>query len=205
MRYFDTHTHSPRSTDDVMSLYNLRVSSISRPPAVGFFSVGIHPYDALAADAIWIEHLQLLARHDRCIAIGETGIDHRAPDIERQKEIFAAHCAIANELQKPMIIHCVRSQGEILSISDSVEAPRIFHSYSRVNEEISRAAGIIYSLSPRNFARSLAIPLDQILLETDDSAITIEEVYAQFAASRNLSTEVVARVVENNFFRIFAQ
>lgn len=138
------------------------------------------------------------------MAIGETGIDHRTGNIELQKEIFAAHCALAQELQKPLIIHCVRAQGEILQISDRITVPRIFHSYSKVNQEISCAKNIIYSLSARNIERSDKIPIDQILLETDDHNNSIEEVYSMFADARQMSISEVVRMVGQNFFHIFA-
>jgi TatD DNase family protein len=86
-------------------------------------SIGVHPWkvkedwrDALASvrkDAI---------RED-VWAIGECGLDKlHGEALSLQMEAFRAQIAIAEEVQKPMVIHCVRAFDELLMLRRELEA-----------------------------------------------------------------------------------
>lgn len=72
------------------------------------FAVGLHPLDAdkwtdETANQIW----ELAKSDSRVVAIGETGLDfYKADDREQQFKVFEAQLAIAQQLDKPVIIHC---------------------------------------------------------------------------------------------------
>lgn len=78
-------------------------------------TVGVHPTDVTEVnEPDWREQLTELARHPRCVAIGETGLDyyHPAPKgwqwddyLERQREYFAAHLEIAAATGKNVVVH----------------------------------------------------------------------------------------------------
>ena len=72
-----------------------------------WFAAGHHPNSATGyTDAITAE-LREIARHPRCAAIGETGLDDfrdYAPRAD-QERAFAAHIGLARELGKPLVIH----------------------------------------------------------------------------------------------------
>ncbi|MDX2228852.1 MAG: TatD family hydrolase [Leptolyngbyaceae cyanobacterium bins.349] len=74
-----------------------------------FFAVGLHPLDveqkwtAAMADKI----LGLAQSDSRVVAIGETGLDYfKASNQAQQIEAFEAQLAIAQQLNRPVIIHC---------------------------------------------------------------------------------------------------
>jgi TatD DNase family protein len=56
-----------------------------------------------------------LASHPKVVALGECGLDYfRVTDpalITKQKEIFEQHIALANELQKPLMLHIRSGEG----------------------------------------------------------------------------------------------
>jgi TatD DNase family protein len=81
-------------------------------PAV-YASVGIHPQEAASATDEALERLEGLAVQERCVAIGEIGLDYyhlENPVIPVQKEAFVAQMLIARELRKPIVIHCRTSE-----------------------------------------------------------------------------------------------
>jgi TatD DNase family protein len=78
-----------------------------------YASVGIHPQEAASADDEALSKLARLALHERCIAIGEIGLDYYHldnPAVGVQKEAFVAQMRVAAELQKPIVIHCRTSE-----------------------------------------------------------------------------------------------
>jgi len=80
---------------------------------VVFASVGIHPQEAASASREALDKMISLARDQRCIAIGEIGLDYYHldnPDVPTQQEAFIAQMRVAAELRKPILIHCRTSE-----------------------------------------------------------------------------------------------
>ncbi len=51
-----------------------------------------------------------------CFAIGECGLDSLVPiDQKIQEDVFVKQINIANEVKKPIIVHCVRKFYEVIS------------------------------------------------------------------------------------------
>ena len=81
-------------------------------PAI-YASAGIHPQEAASATSDALEKLAALAAHERCIAIGEIGLDYYHfdnPEIPIQQEAFIAQMKLAARLRKPIVIHCRTSE-----------------------------------------------------------------------------------------------
>ncbi len=69
-------------------------------------TVGVHPTDS--KEAVDWDQLERLAGHPKVVAIGECGLDYfhsKEEDIPRQKDIFEKHIALANKLNKPLMLH----------------------------------------------------------------------------------------------------
>ncbi len=78
-----------------------------------YASAGIHPQEAASATPEAMEKLAGLAANQRCIAIGEIGLDYYHldnPEVGVQKEAFVAQMRLAAELGKPILIHCRTSE-----------------------------------------------------------------------------------------------
>jgi TatD DNase family protein len=83
-----------------------------RQPRI-FATAGIHPEQAHNATPEALAELARLAAQNRCVAVGEIGLDYyhlENPDIETQKHAFTAQMKIATQLRKPIIIHCRTSE-----------------------------------------------------------------------------------------------
>lgn len=114
---FNFHTHH---IDEVPCLLSHDVTdgpSIEEDDRVAGLSVGLHPW-RVGAD--WREKVALVrsaALSDRVWAIGECGLDKvRGGSFSLQQEAFRAQMLLAEELQKPVVIHCVKAFDELLAL-----------------------------------------------------------------------------------------
>jgi len=76
-------------------------------------TAGIHPQEAHQATPENLAKLESLAQQERCIAIGEIGLDYyhlSNPDIPTQQAAFIAQLKIAAAARKPITIHCRTSE-----------------------------------------------------------------------------------------------
>ena len=122
----DIHSHRlPPYPDGVISVSPADFPSPDRFPEQ-LFSVGFHPWDVTAGfpGPSDMDRLREVASRQEAAAIGECGIDLvKGGMLFLQRKLFAAQGAIAEELGKPLIIHCVRAHD---------------HFGSRFNEEALR-------------------------------------------------------------------
>jgi len=206
MRLTDAHTHALPESSDTLALVNLRPGE--SPAGRGenrWFSCGIHPAEIGRYSP---EELRNTLEHIPCAAIGECGLDaleETAPEI--QEKIFRTQIELAEELHRPMVIHCVRKYYEIIRLRQQTRArtPWLIHGF-RGKPEIGKAllnAGCLLSLSPVWLMHLTAFPdwLEDsaFLLETDESTLPLSEIYRRAAALRQEPEETLAARMEHNF------
>ncbi len=101
-------------------------------------TVGVHPHEAKDADAGTIARLAELARHPRCVAIGEIGLDYHYDHSPRevQRALFAAQLEQLGALGLPMVIHSREAAEDTLAIlsawragADGERAPGLMHCF----------------------------------------------------------------------------
>lgn len=210
MKMTDCHTHR-LSADPESFLYS--VSKPAMPPEGVFFSAGVHPMFADSSD-IPLPFLDLF-RSERCLAIGECGLDRRAAlALEKQEELFLRHADAAEELGKPLVIHSVRTRQEMIRLRKKRQpsVPWIVHgcrgTAARLQEWAD--AGFILSFGEgllreasllEDFFRSL--PGESILMETDESDLSPDVLYSVAASCRRMNREEFTAMVERNYRRIF--
>ena len=80
-------------------------------------TVGIHPWQALVGDLAEVERLAPSAD-----AVGEIGLDY-ACDIPREEQmaIFRAQLTLAERLEKPIVLHCVRAFEDVMKSGELPE------------------------------------------------------------------------------------
>ena len=169
---------------------------------------GVHPWDA---------DMQLVAtlgeRLSDAQAVGETGLDFvHGTSREVQTEALRAQLRLARERGLPVVLHCVRAFEPLMRELAACE-PRavIFHGFIGSPEQARQALAKGYFLSfgertfssPKTLAALRETPLSQLFLETDDSPVPIEEIYARAAEARGVPTEVLQRATLANYERIF--
>lgn len=194
-------------------------------------AVGIHPNDALEATPTVMERVAMLARADRVVAIGETGLDYYrdwAPP-ERQKWAFRQHIALAKEVGRALVIHCREAWDDTLAILEEEGVPErvVLHCFSgdaalaekcsAAGYYISFAGNVTFQNAPGLREAAAATPMDALLTETDSPFLTpyphrgerndpsrIPLVVECLAAEKGVGVEEVAAATVANAERAFA-
>ena len=149
-----------------------------------YATAGIHPHDVKDITDETYPELRDLLQHPKVIAIGETGLDYfknYSPQ-DLQRKHFRKQVELAQELNKPLIIHSRDANEDIVSIlsnyyKDGNRRAGIFHCFSS-DQALADAAlsmGFYISFSGSvtfKNAESLrevakTIPADRLLAETD--------------------------------------
>ena len=156
------------------------LAAAERLPGV-YATVGLHPNSATGCTEAELDELAELARHPRCVAIGETGLDYyrdHAPPAD-QLRAFSAQLEIARELGKPVSIHTRAADEATLAVLRDYagEVRVILHCFSmadRVTEclaypdwFLSFAGNITYPANAALREAMLAVPAGRLLVETD--------------------------------------
>lgn len=177
----DVHTHNITATNAIIS-----VEPGDFKPVEGlFYSVGLHPWSA-RRDAHHEALLRSAAVHPQVVAIGECGIDlvRSTLDEAGQIELTLLHARLAEELHKPLVLHCVRSFHIIARLLKefSPTQPWIIHGFrgnATVARQLLRFKQVWLSFGERFNADALAAtPQNRRLAETDCSSRPIEEIAA---------------------------
>ena len=145
-----------------------------------YSAVGIHPHSAESdGNGYWIEKIREFAKNKKVVAIGEIGLDYHydfSPR-EKQKEVFSAQLALANELDLPVIIHDREAHADTLELVKKYRPKGIIHCFSGSAETVKEFLrlgmyiGFTGSVTFKNANKILlaaeVVPEDRILLETD--------------------------------------
>ena len=87
-------------------------------PEIFICTAGFHPHVAESFDENARASVRALASEDKCVAIGETGLDFNrnlsAPKI--QLEVFEDHLKLAAELGKPLFLHQRDAHPEFIAL-----------------------------------------------------------------------------------------
>jgi TatD DNase family protein len=193
-----------------------------------YAAIGHHPNNATGYDDAITAQLREQARHPRCLAIGETGLDdyrNYAPRPD-QERAFAAHIDVARELEKPLVIHTRAAEDDTIETlaTQAQGLEVILHCFSmpdRLDEcldhgwWISFAGNVTYPKAPELAEAAQRVPLDRLLVETDAPYLTPQEVRkernrpeyvvhtARFVAERRgITYEELETAVEANATRL---
>jgi Mg-dependent DNase len=179
----------------MITIYNLSPAEALTDWSERLISVGLHPW-YVAAD--WEEQLRILgevAGKKRVMLIGETGLDKLCKtDFELQQTVFLRQIELSEEVQKPLIIHCVKAWQELMDIRKKAlpSVPWIIHGFRGKPELASQLLelDIYLSYGERFNAESVRItPLERLCTETDESKLPIEDVYRKIAETKGILVE----------------
>ena len=174
-----------------------------------FYSAGIHPcrINGLNVEDP-LEELGKVMHDSNVVAIGECGLDTLCGiDIQLQKSIFIKQIEWANELNKPLIIHCVRAHEELIHLLQKCKCkvPVMIHGFNNSYAIAEKYIKLGYFLS---FGASIfksrgedvlrQIPIKQLLLETDDSDLDVEDIYKQASSILEMSLLDLMTQIQKN-------
>lgn len=193
-------------------------------------SAGVHPM-AEMEQPLNADYLKSLASNDKVVALGETGLDYyyHKGDNQIQQQRFRTHIQIANDLNKPIIVH-TRDAGqdtlEILRSENAEKCSGVIHCFTETMEFADRALelGFMISFSGittfrnadalREVARH--VPDENLLIETDSPYLApvphrgkqnwpalVQHVAQTLAEVRDTSVEHIAEITKDNYYRLF--
>ena len=146
-----------------------------------YAAIGRHPNEATGFDRPVLEELRELAAHEKCVAIGETGLDYyrdHAPR-EDQRRAFAAQIELAAELDKPVVIHTRAAEDDTLAaLAELAGGVRVilhcFTMSSRLRECLehenwwfSFAGNATFPKAQDLREAARRVPAERLLVETD--------------------------------------
>jgi len=201
IRYYDLHTHRPPTNPDVTAIVSVDMSNPVLPE-YAYCSVGMHPR---YADMTKFSDLEAMARHPHVVAIGETGLDKLvSTPLAQQEALFVAHIELAEKLQKPLIIHCVKAWQELIRIRKQYTSEKqwIIHGF-RGNGQLARQLlqfGFHLSFGPHFHPDALRSVWEshRLYAETDDSNISITEVYKHITSQLSITNEALSHEILEN-------
>ena len=169
--------------------------------------VGVHPWRALC------DTLPTKEEFVTADLIGEIGLDY-ACEVEhcRQEEVFRAQLTIAEELQKPVVLHCVRAFEPTMKIVSEYNLKSvIFHGFIGSTQQASRAVDAGYFLSfgpstsrsPKTIEALRNTPLNRIFIESDETRKNIEDIYSEIATLKGCKQEILEQAILENYNKVF--
>lgn len=213
----DIHTHDSVLTDSVFAVENLMIHEGRLPDgSAKAFSAGIHPWflhdNTIDAHLAQLAHL---ATDERVVAIGEAGYDRlKGPGMELQQRAFEAQANLAEEMSKPLMIHCVKGWDELWASRQRVkpEMPWIVHGFNGSIEQAKQlvAGGFYLSLWIKSVLNGSLdrvireLPPERVFLETDGFGIAPEAVYIRAAEAAGISPSEFAGRVRDNYIELFS-
>lgn len=203
---FDIHHHEKGKS----GIYNL---GLNENLPLSYFSAGLHPKDISANFEKDLEKVKEISQNKNCVAVGECGLDALVDvDDALQEKVFETQILWANEIQKPVIVHCVRRFSQLLKFQKIAKIPMIIHGFNKkksIADELlkkgfylSFGKSILYNEASQDVVKN--IPLDKIFLETDaENNISVEEIYHQLAKIKKVELKEVQEQIEENIKQVF--
>lgn len=205
MSCFDIHTHQiPLSSTD-RAVYACTMQDVAEAGEVQYRSVGIHPWYLTEANAE--EQLQWLyqaVKQPDVVAVGECGLDKlRGASMSLQQEVFRACISLAEQMHLPLVVHAVKCTEELFRIHKELkpQMPWIIHGF-RGRKEVAEQylkRGFYLSFGEHFHDEALrSTPLEWLLLETDESRLSMEEICRKAASVYGLPAEILAARITSN-------
>lgn len=220
--FIDIHCHgSPGDADWLIR--SLDMSEIAELPALlcagnhRYASIGAHPWhiDLLDPEHNWLVQRSLCAG-PRVLAVGESGLDKCiATPLQRQTAVFRGQIELAEQLGKPLIVHCVRAHNELIAVKKAAKPTQawIVHGFSgkpALAEQLLNHGCYLsfgkFLLKPEHPSRLalLHTPPERLFLETDAATqLSISEIYSEAAKILGLDIQTLQRRIVANFQRVF--
>ena len=166
-----------------------------------FAACAIHPTRAHELDDDARQRLADMARDERCVAVGETGVDtywlkhdpERTAPLEVQEEAFRWHIQLACDTGKTLMIHNREGDDDMMRILADSPQPKhvMLHCFSSpldvAREAIERgyvlsfAGNVTFKRNEELRQAAAEAPVGQVLIETDAPYMTPEP----FRGARN--------------------
>jgi TatD DNase family protein len=195
-----------------------------------YYAAGLHPYWIEQHNDTDIAQLETYMQDERCVAVGESGLDATQPNIDRQLNFLEAHLELALTANKPIILHCRKMDQALLAMLRKQRYKHkvygVIHgfsgsyqlacSYIELGFTIGVGGTITYSRAKKTRDTVMRIPLESIVLETDspdmpvfgnqgqrNTPLRIIDVFNSLVDLRSESKETLQAQIFQNTLNLF--
>lgn len=195
-----------------------------------YFCAGVHPSETADFSEADLAELRVLCQSDKCVAVGEIGLDYHYPDTDKrgQRNAFILQILLADELGLPVQIHSRDCAFDMLSIlremKEHLSRGFLLHCYSHgcemADDFLSLGAyfsfgGVTCFKNARRAVESVVVcPPSRILSETDspylspfrgekNSPANIPVIVQKLAEIKGVSIEEMVTAIQENAKRLF--
>lgn len=145
-----------------------------------YFTAGIHPQECGPYSLENLDDIEKLAKHEKCKAIGECGLDYSYDDCaprHKQIEFFESQCILAKKLGLPVVVHDREAHGDTFEVLKATQPKFVLHCYSGSLESarellkldcmISFTGVLTFKNAKTAVAVATELPYDRVMIETD--------------------------------------
>ena len=252
MSYLDIHAHFaeegyefPRTWEEIRAAgvetvvlagdtlaHSLWHRDFAAAHAGAYFTAGVHPSEAADFSDDTLSALSALAEDEKCVAVGEIGLDYHYPEPtkEMQREAFVKQILLAERAGLPLVVHSRDCAADMLALLTEMHAHLgrgfLMHCYSHGAQMLPAFAalgayfsfgGVACFRNAKNVWESVrACPAERILSETDSPYLSpfrgekntpanIPVIVRQLAQLRGEREEELKEIIMENAKRIFAK
>jgi TatD DNase family protein len=186
-------------------------------------NLGLHP--TYTDDFDELQEVKDLIREEKPVAVGEIGLDHHHVKQEKmkdkQREVFREMLELAEELEKPVVIHSREAEEEVFEIVQDYDIPHImFHCFNGSPELAEKATEhdikigvttqVLYSNRVQKIVEKIGV--EEMLLETDspflyrgdrNEPLNVKESAEKIAEIKDTEVEKVIEKTTGNARKIF--
>jgi TatD DNase family protein len=199
-----------------------------------FCSVGTHPHNAGQETDVTAEELVSLSAYEKCVAIGEAGLDYHYDKSPRDAQAngLRTHIAAARQTGLPLVIHARNADTDMEQIlAEEVGKgpfPFLLHCFSsgprlaeigvELGGYVSFSGILTFKNSEEIRAIARNVPEDRLLVETDAPYLAppphrgkrnepafVRHTAMCLAETLGRSIEDIEAVTTRNFFRLFSK
>ena len=199
-----------------------------------FCTVGIHPHEAGEEPPVTADDLVRIGQHPKVVGFGETGLDfyYENSPREAQETSFRAHISAARQSGLPVVIHSRDADDDMARVladeHNQGAFPGVIHCFTAGSDLARRAVALglhisfsgIVTFKNAGDLREIAadVPMDRLLVETDAPYLAPvpmrgkrnEPAFTAYTAAtladiRGVTSDELARLTTDNFFRLFSK
>ena len=167
-----------------------------------YFASGFHPSDVGALDSEAFKIIESLLTHEKCVALGEIGLDYHFMPYDKEKQIegFIMQLELANRYNLPISIHSRDATQDMIELLTKnkhlLKNGGVMHCYSgsvetsKILLDLGLYIGFGGTVTFKN-ARNLLevakfVPIDRMLTETDCPYLSPEPYRGKINSPKNI-------------------
>jgi len=207
-----------------------RVSRIASEYEGLYYCLGIHPWyvDEHSEEDLRALEQSFELRPERCVGVGECGLDRLKGSLQEQFPWFEAQIDIAATARVPLVVHSVRTHDEVVEVLKRKQSPGrvMIHGFSGSYQQAAKLVDLgcflgVGGVATKDHAAKTRealskVPVDALILETDapdmapsgveaghNSPIYLRQILASLAEVRDADVEDLGRAMLCNVQRFY--